>query len=323
MDRLQSMRVFLAVVDAGSLSAAGRRLGMPLATVSRKVSDLEAALKTQLLIRSTRQLTLTESGRGYTEACRRVLEDVDEAERAAAGEYSEPRGELVVTAPVLFGRLQVLPVLTEFLRAYPNVTVRLALGDRILNLFEDHVDLAIRIGELPDSGLVATRLGSIRRIVCASPEYLSRKGTPQQVHDLTAHDCISFEPFALGNTWRFEVDDVEVAVPIHPRLTVSTAEAAIDAAVSGSGVTSVLCYQAESSLRNGQLALLLESFELPSIPVSFVYANQGRLPLKLRALLDFAAPRLRTRLQEVSSVLSAAAEQKSRRRAAKPNKSAL
>ena len=303
MDRLEAMGVLLAVVDAGSLSAAGRKLGMPLATVSRRVSDLEAELRTRLLIRSTRQLTLTEAGRGYVASCRRILDDVNEAERAAAGEYSAPRGELVVTAPVVFGRLHMLPVLSEFLRAYSQVNVRLALGDRIVNLLEDHVDLALRVGSLPDSGLIATHLGSIRRGVCASPAYLSKSGTPRSPRDLAAHQCISFELLATASTWRFNVDGADTSVPIHPRLTVSTAEAAIDAAIEGLGVTCVMSYQLEAALRAGALQLLLESFEPPPLPVSFLYSSQGRLPLKLRALLDFAAPRLRTRLQQAEAAL--------------------
>jgi DNA-binding transcriptional LysR family regulator len=303
VNRLEAMGVLLAVVDAGSLSAAGRQLGMPLATVSRKVSDLEAELKTRLLIRSTRQLTLTEAGRGYVAACRRILEDVNEAERAAAGEYSAPRGDLVVTAPVVFGRLHVLPVIIKFLRAYPQVNVRLVLGDRIVNLLEDHVDLALRIGALPDSGLVGTHLGSIRRVLCASPAYLSKSGAPATPRELAAHQCISFELFATANTWRFNVQGADSSVPIHPRLIVSTAETAIDAAIAGVGITCVLSYQIESALRAGALKLLLESFEPPPLPVSFLYSSQGRLPLKLRALLDFAAPRLRTRLQQAQAAL--------------------
>jgi DNA-binding transcriptional LysR family regulator len=315
------MGVLLAVIDTGSLSAAGRKLGMPLATVSRKVADLEAELKTRLLIRSTRQLTLTEAGRGYVAACRRILDDVNEAERAAAGEYSAPRGDLVVTAPVVFGRLHMLPVLIEFLRAYPEVNVRLVLGDRIVNLLEDHVDLALRIGSLPDSGLVATQLGSIRRVVCASPAYLSRSGVPATPSDLAAHECISFELFATANTWRFNVEGADSSVPIHPRLMVSTAEAAIDAAVAGLGVTCVLSYQVESALRTGALQLLLESFEPLPLPVSFLYSSQGRVPLKLRALLDFAAPRLRIRLQQARATLeSVHAPVKTARRARKSDR---
>jgi DNA-binding transcriptional LysR family regulator len=300
------MSVLLAVVDAGSLSAAGRRLGMPLATVSRKISQLEATLNTQLLIRSTRQLTLTESGRGYAAACRRILEEVHEAERAAAGEYTAPRGELIMTAPIVFGRLHVLPVLTEFLQAYPEVSVRLALGDRNLSVLEEHVDLALRIGTLPDSGLITTQLGSLRRVACASPRYLSKRGTPERVQDLAAHDCVSFDLFAVGDTWRFLVDGADTVARIHSRLTVSTAEAAIDAAVAGLGVTCVLSYQLEAALRAGDLKLILETFEPEPLPVSFLYASQGRLPLKLRALLDFATPRLRARLHKAAAALALA-----------------
>jgi DNA-binding transcriptional LysR family regulator len=169
MDRLESMATLLAAVEAGSLSGASRKLGMPLATVSRKVSELETHLRVRLLNRSSRRLTLTDAGRSYVAACKRILEDIGAAERAAAGEYSAPRGELIMTAPIVFGRLHVLPVVIAFLEAYPEIDVRLALADRVINLLEDHVDLALRIGELPDSSLVATRLGAIRRVVCASP----------------------------------------------------------------------------------------------------------------------------------------------------------
>lgn len=311
------MAVLLAVMDAGSLSAAGRKLGMPLPTVSRKLSELETHLKARLLTRSTRRLTLTDTGRSYLAACRRILDDIHEAERAAAGEYSEPRGELVVTAPVVFGRLHVLPILSEFLKVYPEVNVRLALGDRIVNLLEDHVDLALRIGALPDSGLTATSLGTIRRIVCASPAYLAERGTPGDPRDLGTHQCVSFELFAAANEWRFRVDGNDAVVPIQPRLTVSTAEAAIDAAIAGVGITCVLSYQVESALRAGLLALLLRRFEPPPMPVSFLYSGQGRLPLKLRALLDFAAPRLRAQLQRAETALSRPAPAPVKKRAAR------
>jgi DNA-binding transcriptional LysR family regulator len=303
MDRLEAMRVLLAVVDGGSLSAAGRHLGMPLATVSRKISELEGDLNTRLLIRSTRQLTMTESGRGYVDACRRILADVDDAERAASGEYVAPRGELIITAPVVFGRLQIVPILVEFLRAYPDVNVRLELQDRIVNLLEDQMDVALRIGTLPDSGLIATHLGNVRRVLCASPAYLRTAGIPIAPSDLNSHECISFEPFAPGNVWRFQVDRADVGIAIRPRLVVSTAEAAIDAASAGFGVASVLSYQIESALRAGSLRLILESFEPPPLPVSFLYSSQGRVPLKLRALLDFAAPRLRNRLLQTEATL--------------------
>ncbi len=303
MNRLESMGVLLAVVEAGSLSAAGRKLGMPLATVSRRLSELEAALKSRLLIRSTRQMTLTEAGRGYVEACRRILEDVSEAERAAAGEYAAPRGELIVTAPVVLGRLHLLPVLGEFLQAYPEVKVRLLLGDRNINLLEGHLDLALRVGTISSGGLVATPLGSVRKVLCASPSYLARKGAPQRVQELTAHDCVSFDLFAVGDAWHFPGAGADVVVPIQPRLTASNAETAIAAAVAGLGITCVLSYQIEGLVRAGKLVVLLKSFEPAPLPVNFLYASQGRLPLKLRALLDFAIPPLRARLRDAATAL--------------------
>jgi len=193
MDRLDAMSVFAAIVDAGSLSAAGRRLDVPLATISRKLSDLEALLKTRLLARSSRQLLLTDAGRDYLAACRQILEQVEEAERAASGAYAAARGQLVIAAPIVFGRLHAVPVIATFLEQYPDVDVRLQLADRNVNLLEEHVDLALRIGELPDSSLVATQVGSIRRVVCASPDYLARFGTPGTPADLGAHRCVTFE----------------------------------------------------------------------------------------------------------------------------------
>ena len=296
MDRFESMAVLLAAVEAGSLSAAGRKLGMPLATVSRKVSELETHVKARLLSRSTRKLTLTDAGRDYVVACKRILEDVNEAERAASGEYSAPRGELIVTAPIVFGRLHVLPVTTEFLAAYPEVVVRLVLGDRFVNLLEDQVDLAVRIGELPDSSLIATRVGTIRRVVCGSPAYFAEHGTPESPDALSAHKCVTFAALMSPDSWVFKVDGVDVSVPVHSRLIVNTAEAAIDAAISGVGVTRVLSYQIDQPSRAGLLDITLRDFEPAPLPVSLVYAGQSRLPLKLRAFLDFAAPRLRERV---------------------------
>ena len=190
MDRFEAMGLLVAVAEAGSLSAAGRAMRMPLSSVSRKIADLEAHLGTRLLTRAGRQASLTEAGRAYVAASRRILEEVNEAERAAAGEYRTPRGELVVTAPLVFGRLHMLPVVLDFLAAYPEVDVRLALVDRRLQLVEDHVDLALRIGPLIDNALVALKVGSMRRVVVASPDYLARRGAPRTPDDLPAHDCI-------------------------------------------------------------------------------------------------------------------------------------
>jgi DNA-binding transcriptional LysR family regulator len=298
MDRLESMATLLAAVEAGSLSGASRKLGMPLATVSRKVSELEAHLRTRLVNRTSRRLTLTDAGRSYIVACKRILEDIGEAERAAAGEYVAPRGDLTITAPIVFGRLHVLPVAIAFLAAYPDIDIRVALSDRVVNLQEDDIDLAVRIGELPDSSLIATRVGAIRQVVCGSPAYFARRGTPKSPPDLAAHDCITFEGLTSPAGWRFAVGKSNLSVAIRSRLIVNTAEAAIDAALAAVGVTRVLSYQVAGALRAGTLALALRKFEPAPSPVSLVHAGQGLLPLKLRAFLDFASPRLKARLAQ-------------------------
>ena len=296
MDRLDAMTVVVAVGEGGSLSAAARRLGMPLPTVSRKISDLEAHLNTRLFNRSTRHLTLTDSGQAYLQACKRILEDVSAAERAAGGEFSAPQGDLVITAPIVFGRLHVLPTIAEFLKAYPDVHVRLVQGDRLVNLLEDHVDVAVRIGELADSQLIATRCGSTRRVVCGSQDYLSIHGAPKHPTDLATHTLIAFEGLTSVESWTFRIDSADVSVPIRPKLIVNTAEAAIDAAVSGLGLTCALSYQIERPIKAGALVSPLKRYETAPVPISLVYTNQRRLPLKVRAFLDFAAPRLRVRL---------------------------
>ena len=296
MDRLEAMSVFVAAVDGGSLSAAGRQLGMPLATVSRKLSDLETHLRARLLHRSTRKLTLTDAGRDYYASCKRILEDVGEAERDASGEYSEPRGELVIAAPIVFGRLHVLPIIGQFLLAYPQVDVRLVQGDRVTNLVDDHIDLALRVGALPDSSLTATGVGSVRRMTCASPEYLARRGTPATPEELVGHCCVSFDALGASYAWRFQSSGEERVIPVRSRLVVNTAEAAIDAAIAGVGITRVLSYQVTEAFKANRLQRLLQDFESAPMPVSLLFDGRRRLPLKLRAFVDFATPRLRERL---------------------------
>jgi DNA-binding transcriptional LysR family regulator len=294
------MAILVAAVEAGSLSAAARKLGTPLATVSRKVSDLEAHLKTRLLTRSSRQLGLTDAGRDYVAACRRILEQVGEAERAATGEYSVPRGHLTLSAPIVFGRLHVLPVVTAFLDAYPEIDVRLVLADRMINLVEDHVDAALRIGNLADSSMTAIKVGDIRRVACASPAYFKKRGKPQKPADLADHDCVTFEGLQSPEAWRFGVGKAQQSVRVHSRLSVNTAEAAVDAAAAGLGVTRVLSYQVAAALKARKMALALEAYEPAPFPVSLIHAGDRLLPLKLRAFLDFAAPRLRAVLPTVS-----------------------
>ncbi len=296
MDRLEAMTLLVAAVEAGSLSAGARRLGVPLATMSRKVSELESHLRTRVLVRSTRRLALTDAGRAYVEACKRILDEVSEAERAAAGEYQAPRGDLAITAPVVFGRLHVLPIVVDFLNVHAQIDVRLSLADHVVSLLEERIDIAVRIGELPDSSLVALRVGAIRQVVCASPAYIAARGTPQRPEDLASHDCITFEGIGGPAAWGFGRTRGARPVAVHSRLSVNTAEAAIDAALAGLGITRCLSYQVAEALRSGALVTLLETFEPPASPVSLVHGGGRLLPLKLRAFLDFAAPRLRERL---------------------------
>ena len=295
MDRLEAMSVLIATVETGSLSAAGRRLGMPLPSVSRKISELEAGLDARLLVRSTRKLTLTDAGMAYVTACKRILEQVNDAERAAAGEYSAPMGELVITAPVLFGRMHLMPLLTEFLAIHPSINGRLLLTDRNAHFLDDHIDLAVRIGNLPDSSLVAARLGSVRNVVCGSPAYFASHGTPQTPEELSGHATITFDYLESASLWRFAGPGSKPGstVPVRPRLSVNMAEAAIDAAIAGVGVTRVLSYQVGRAIRERKLDIILAKFEPPPIPVNLIHSGTGPLPLKIRGFLDFAGPRLR------------------------------
>lgn len=298
MDRLEAMRVAVAVADAGGLSAAGRTLGMPLATVSRKVAELEAGVRTQIFQRAGRGLKLTDAGAAYLDACRKILGDVADAERAAAGEYVAPQGAITIAAPVVFGRLRLLPLLPGFLAAYPLIDVRVMLADRYVDLAEEHIDAAVRIGELPDSTLMALRLGETRRAVCASPDYIARRGAPRAPADLASHECITFDRIDARDHWAFTDRGGAVDVRVRSRMTVSTAEAAIDCAVAGVGVTRVLCYQIADHLKAGRLMRVLNAFEPRAMPVQLIYSGGGRVPMKLRAFLDYVGPRLRKSLAE-------------------------
>jgi DNA-binding transcriptional LysR family regulator len=298
VDRLEAMSLLISVVEAGSLSAAGRKLGVPLPTVSRKISDLEAHLNTRLLTRSTRRLALTDSGAAYVAAAKRILEEVREAERAASGEHTAPRGELVITAPVVFGRLHVLPVIAEFLTRWPEINVRLVLADRNLHLIDDHLDIAVRIGALADSALVSTRVGVVRNVVCGSPAYFAAHGVPKRLEDLSALSAVTFEPLSSSEHWIFPdpKSKRELRAHMRTRLSVNTAEAAIDGAAAGLGVTRVLSYQVAQAVLDGRIQIVLSQYEPEPLPVSLIHAGHELTPLKVRMLLDFAAPRLRARL---------------------------
>ena len=305
MDRLDAMRVFVAVVDSKGFSAASRALSMPLATVSRKISELESHLGAQLLIRSTRKLTVTDSGQRYYEDVRRILDEVGEAERLASGEYQRPKGHLTITAPTLFGRLHVLPAVNDFMKIHPDINIQLYLTNHVVDLLEDHINLGIRIGALSDSSLIALRVGSVRQIVCASPGYLSQQGRPLSPNDLAGHQCISFSKFGAPEEWAFKMPSGKIQhFPVQPRLLLNSIEGAVFSAREDGGLVQLYSYQAAFHVADGTLEIVLDRYEIEPPPVSIVYP-QGRLvPQKMRAFVDFAMPRLRERLALVATQCS-------------------
>jgi DNA-binding transcriptional LysR family regulator len=299
MDRIEAMAILLRIVDRGSFSAASRDLAMPLATVSRKVSELERHLGAQLLVRTTRKVALTDVGATYVASARRILDEVNETERLAQGEFHAPRGGLILTAPLLFGRMHVVPIVAEFLAAYPEINIRLLLSDRNLHLIEDHIDMAVRIGPLPDSSMVAARVGSMRTVACASPKLLARHGVPKSPEDLATMPCVNFEAMSQVAAWSFctKADRRIMDVPIRARLTVTTADAAVGAAILGVGVTRVLHYQCADAVTEGALRIVLAGFEIEPLPVHILYAARSALPSKMRVFLDFASTRLKAGLK--------------------------
>jgi DNA-binding transcriptional LysR family regulator len=299
MDRFEAMRTLVAVVDGGSLSAASRSLGMPLPTISRRVSDLETHLGSRLLVRTSRKLVLTEAGEAFTAVARRLLDDLADAERAASGEYREPRGALLVTAPIMFGKLHVAPVVHDFLAAYPPVSVRLILSDQVIDLIDAHVDVAIRIGRLPDSRLIGRQVGQVRWMCCASPDYLARQGEPEHPERLIEHDCIAFEGLQSHRNWVFGHGETERAFPIRPRFSVNTADAVVAAAVAGLGIARLMTYQVAAAIAGGRLVPILRAWDDRPTPVNLIHQPQPVQPLKRRAFLDFVAPRLSATLADV------------------------
>ncbi len=299
MDRIDAMTAFVAALDEGSLAGAARRLGRSPAAITRAVALLEERLGTRLLHRTTRALHLTKAGERYLAACRAILAELAEADQLAAGERTDPRGLLSLTAPVTFGRLHVAPLVEELLEANPKLEARLLLVDRVVSLIDEGHDAAVRIGQLPDSSLVATRVGEVRRVVCASPDYLAAHGAPLLPADLAGHRIVSFSQITDNAIWSFAPGPgggSRKQVTVRPHYVVNGAEAAIDAAVRGRGITRVLSYQVEEAVAAGRLMLLLEDYEGPPLPVAIVYP-EARLPAaKLRAFVAFAVPRLRSRL---------------------------
>ena len=294
MDQLSAMRVFVAVVDAQGFSAASRVLSMPLPTVSRKIAELESHLGTQLLIRSTRKITVTDSGQRYYEEVRQILDDIGEAERQVSGEYQLPKGHLTITAPTLFGRLHVLPIVNDFMKIHHDISIQLILTNHVVDFLEEHIDLGIRIGTLSDSSMVAFQAGSVRQIVCASPGYLAEHGRPLSPNDLAGHQCITFSKIGAPAEWAFKMPSRKIQhFPVPTRLTLNSIQGTVDSAIRDGGLVHLYSYQAAPHVAEGTLEIVLDGYEIEPPPVNIVYP-QGRLvPQKVRAFVDFAMPRLR------------------------------
>jgi DNA-binding transcriptional LysR family regulator len=286
MDRIDAMQAFVAVADLKGFAPAARKLGLSPSGVTRLIAALEDRLGARLLQRTTRSLTLTDVGARYLERIRRILADVEEAERSAEGERTRPSGRLVVSAPLGFGRLHVSPVMSTYLARYPEVTAELRLSDRMINLVEDGVDLAVRIGHLGDSTLVARHVGEMRRIVVASSAYLKQHGEPKTPEAVASLATIEFGAATAAPEWRFVKDGNEIRMTVAPRFTSNSADAAIQFVAQGGGLTRVLAYQAAEAIKDGRLKIVLAKFEPPALPIHIVYPTSRLLSAKVRAFID-------------------------------------
>ena len=296
MDKLHAMDTFVRIVDRGSLTAAANSLRTSLPSVVRTLAALEAALDVRLLNRTTRRMALTDEGREYYVRCQRVLAEVDDAEAALSARRAVPKGRLRVTAPVMFGRLHVAPVVTEFIGRHPAVQVELILLDRVVDLVEEGIDVGVRIGRLPDSSLVALPIGHTGRVVCASPAYLKRAGTPVSLADLAAHRCVSFGGLAPGNEWTFATGGKTARVTVAPALASNQIDPVLDACVGGAGLGQFLSYQVRALLEAGKLKRVLVAFESAPLPIHAIYPSARLLSSNVRALVDWVVPRLRARV---------------------------
>ncbi|CAG9164749.1 LysR family transcriptional regulator [Cupriavidus pinatubonensis] len=293
MDRLQAMKTFVTVVETGGFTAAARKLDVSLSVVSRVITELEAHLGVRLLTRTTRLVRPTEAGTTYFENCRRLLAEIEEAELSVTGTHAAPRGQLSVTASVLFGSRYVTPIVVEYLRRYPEVGVSCLLLDRVVNFVDEGIDVGVRIGELPSSSLQAVPVGRVRRVVCASPDYLARHGVPRTPDDLAHHTLIQTTGISTLPEWRFHHNDQPVFTRIAPRMATTTNDSAIAAAVAGFGVARVLSYQIAGELRDGRLQTLLADYEPAPLPIHVIHREGRHAVQKVRAFLDLAIERLR------------------------------
>lgn len=293
MDRLHLINVFVAVVDANGFAGAARKLSISPPAVTRAISELEAHLGVRLLTRTTRVVRVTEAGARYVEDCRRILAELAEADESVSGLHAAPRGRLTLTAPVLFGALFVTPIVTEYLQRYPEVTASCWFLDRVVNMVDEGVDIGVRIGELPDSSLQAIRVGRVRRVICAAPSYLKRHGAPQTPDELTAHTIVSASGVTPTPEWRLVENGAPKLVKLQPRMTTTTNDSAVAAAVAGFGLTRLMSYQVAEHVREGRLQLVLSEFETAPLPVHLVHREGRHASQKARAFLDLAIERLR------------------------------
>ncbi|EYR77461.1 LysR family transcriptional regulator [Shinella sp. DD12] len=306
MDKFRMVKTFIAVAEAGSLSAAARSLSEPLTNVSRQMAQLERYLGFTLVNRTSRVAVLTPEGQDYLLAARNALDELEYTEARISERVKGHSGNLVITAPVTLGRSHVLPVLNDFLRLFPKVTARVEFLDRSMDLVEDGIDLAIRVGKLGDSGLLAVNVGNLRPVVCASPDYIERNGEPVSVAELANHDCVVFNGGFGDLRWTFRSSSLGAnSVRLHPRLSVNAVEAAILSAEAGMGITRVLSYQAHPSVVEGRLVEVLPQFDDSQIPVHMLRLQRRQTRSLVDKFVDFAAPRLRARLSDVAQALSA------------------
>ncbi|WP_323048427.1 LysR family transcriptional regulator [Paraburkholderia sp.] len=293
MDRLQAMTTFVTVVETEGFASAARKLNVSPSVVSRMVTELEERLGVRLLTRTTRIVRLTEAGATYFEDCRRILGDIDAAEVTATGTHAAPRGQLTVTAPVMFGKLHLMPVVLDYLTRFPAVNVNCWFLDRIVNLVDEGADVAVRIGELPSSSLQAIAVGKVRRVLCAAPAYLEQYGVPQRPEDLAGHTTIQASGVSPAPEWRFAADRQPLAVPIQPRLTTTTNESAIAAAIAGFGVARLMSYQVAREIEAGTLKIVLADYEPAALPVHVVHREGRHANQRVRSFLDLAIETLR------------------------------
>lgn len=293
MDRFHLISTFVAVVDTHGFAGAARKLKMSPPAVTRAINELEAHLGLRLLTRTTRTVRVTDAGERYAQDCRRILAEMVEADESVSGLHAAPRGRLTITAPVLFGGLYVTPIVTEYLTRYPQVNASCMFLDRVVNLLDEGVDVAVRIGELPDSSMQAMRVGQVRRVVCASPEYLALHGIPQTPDDLQRHTIVSANSVTPNPEWRLMDRGVPVTVRLQARMITSTNDSAVVAAVQGFGLTRLLSYQVAEHLKAGRLKTVLPDFEPAPLPVHVVHREGRQAPQRVRAFLDLAVERLR------------------------------